>query len=135
MDTDVRASTPLDRREVNLGPELAAVSDRGLIHGQNEDAVALLSAPPFAILVVCDGVSTSQDPALIERRYRQPDCLFFFRSEQSGQKNQQTEHAHVSHSRYRQKHQRRNIQLRVQNDRGYGANHRHHNDAAQASPR
>jgi len=64
MDTDVRASTPLDRREVNLGPELAAVSDRGLIHGQNEDAVALLSAPPFAILVVCDGVSTSQDPAL-----------------------------------------------------------------------
>jgi PPM family protein phosphatase len=40
------------------------VSDRGLIHRQNEDAVALLSAPPFAILVVCDGVSASRDPAL-----------------------------------------------------------------------
>jgi len=40
------------------------VSDRGRVHAQNEDAVAVLSAPPFAILVVCDGVSTSHDPAL-----------------------------------------------------------------------
>lgn len=64
VDANAPASAPLDRRELDLGCELAAVSDRGLVHGQNEDAVAVLSAPPFAILVVCDGVSTSHDPAL-----------------------------------------------------------------------
>ena len=64
VDANARASAPLDRRELNLGRELAAVSDRGRVHAQNEDAVAVLSAPPFAILVVCDGVSTSHDPAL-----------------------------------------------------------------------
>jgi len=35
------APTAADHREIDLGPDLAAVSDRGLIHRQNEDAVAL----------------------------------------------------------------------------------------------
>jgi PPM family protein phosphatase len=63
-ETNTRVSLRLDRRELNLGPELAAVSDRGLVHAQNEDAVVVLSDPPFAVIVVCDGVSTSHDPAL-----------------------------------------------------------------------
>jgi serine/threonine protein phosphatase PrpC len=64
VDTNTRASAPPDRREFNLGRELAAVSDRGLVHVQNEDAVVVLSASMSAILVVCDGVSISHDPAL-----------------------------------------------------------------------
>jgi serine/threonine protein phosphatase PrpC len=51
------------RRELDIGGELAAVSDRGLVHAQNEDAVVVISKAPFAALVVCDGVSTSHDPA------------------------------------------------------------------------
>jgi len=57
------ASAAVDRRELDIGCELAAVSDRGLVHAQNEDAVVALSDPPFSVLVVCDGVSTSRDPA------------------------------------------------------------------------
>jgi serine/threonine protein phosphatase PrpC len=63
-DTNTLAQSRPDRRELDLGRELAAVSDRGLVHTQNEDAVVVISAPPFAILVVCDGVSTSREPAL-----------------------------------------------------------------------
>src|SRR5215470_7925038 len=63
-ETNIRESLRRDRREIDLGRELAAVSDRGLVHGQNEDAVAVLYDPPFAIMVVCDGVSSSHDPAL-----------------------------------------------------------------------
>ena len=58
-----RPANPLDHREIEIGPELAAVSDRGLHHPHNEDAVAISADPPFAILVVCDGVSSSHDPA------------------------------------------------------------------------
>ena len=57
-------SGPPDRRELDLGRELAAVTDRGLVHTQNEDAAVVLFAPPFTILVVCDGVSTSHNAAL-----------------------------------------------------------------------
>ena len=64
VGTNTQGSATADRREFNLGRELAAVSDRGLVHAQNEDAVVVLSAPMYAILVVCDGVSTSHDPAL-----------------------------------------------------------------------
>ena len=58
-----RPANPLDHREIEIGPGLAAVSDRGLRHPHNEDAVAISADPPFAILVVCDGVSSSHDPA------------------------------------------------------------------------
>ena len=62
------APTAADHREIDLGPDLAAVSDRGLIHRQNEDAVALSrgitgDGVPISIIVVCDGVSSSHDPA------------------------------------------------------------------------
>jgi serine/threonine protein phosphatase PrpC len=45
-------------------PWVAAVCDRGIRHHRNEDAVALAAAPDpagRAVLVVCDGVSSSTD--------------------------------------------------------------------------
>jgi PPM family protein phosphatase len=56
-----------DHCELDLGPDLAAVSDRGRVHARNEDAVAVardtVDGRAIAILVVCDGVSSSRDPA------------------------------------------------------------------------
>ena len=54
-----------DRAEVDLGPA-AGVSDRGLRHHRNEDAMALASEQspdgPAVVAVVCDGVSSSSRP-------------------------------------------------------------------------
>jgi serine/threonine protein phosphatase PrpC len=54
-----------DHSELDLGL-LAGVTDRGLRHARNEDAMALATADgprgPVAIAVVCDGVSTSPRP-------------------------------------------------------------------------
>jgi PPM family protein phosphatase len=56
-----------DHCELDLGADLAAVSDRGRVHAHNEDAVAVsrdtIDGRAIAILVVCDGVSSSHDPA------------------------------------------------------------------------
>ena len=54
-----------DHDEIDLGPA-AGVSDRGLRHQRNEDAMALAAeqAPdgPAVVAVVCDGVSSSARP-------------------------------------------------------------------------
>ena len=54
-----------DHSELDLAL-LAGVTDRGLRHARNEDAMALATADvpggPVAIAVVCDGVSTSPRP-------------------------------------------------------------------------
>src|SRR5215831_17698195 len=54
-----------DHTEEDLGPA-AGVSDRGLRHHRNEDAMALAAeeAPdgPAVVAVVCDGVSSSARP-------------------------------------------------------------------------
>jgi serine/threonine protein phosphatase PrpC len=54
-----------DHIEIDLGL-LAGVTDRGLRHRRNEDAMALATAKldsgPVALAVVCDGVSSSQRP-------------------------------------------------------------------------
>jgi serine/threonine protein phosphatase PrpC len=54
-----------DHAEIDLGI-VAGVTDRGLRHHRNEDAMALATAQmasgPAAIAVVCDGVSTSNRP-------------------------------------------------------------------------
>ena len=51
--------SPRDHAEVDLGPA-AGVSDRGLRHHRNEDAMAVAAeqAPdgPMVVAVVCDGV-------------------------------------------------------------------------------
>jgi len=54
-----------DHLELDLGP-LAGVTDKGLRHARNEDAMALATAEsaggPVVIAVVCDGVSSSRRP-------------------------------------------------------------------------
>jgi serine/threonine protein phosphatase PrpC len=54
-----------DHSELDLGL-LAGMTDRGVRHTRNEDAMALATADapggPVAIAVVCDGVSTSPQP-------------------------------------------------------------------------
>jgi serine/threonine protein phosphatase PrpC len=67
-NAEPRADAPGDRVAISLTRELAAISDRGHVHARNEDAIALLMEAPVTILVVCDGVSTSHDPALGSRR-------------------------------------------------------------------
>jgi serine/threonine protein phosphatase PrpC len=60
-----RARSGRDHQEVGLGP-VAGVTDRGLRHHRNEDAMALATADtaagPAVVAVVCDGVSTSARP-------------------------------------------------------------------------
>jgi PPM family protein phosphatase len=54
-----------DPLELQPAPNLAGVSDRGNRHLQNEDAIALkIIDERTAIIVVCDGVSSSQHPEL-----------------------------------------------------------------------
>jgi serine/threonine protein phosphatase PrpC len=64
--------SPRDHIEVSSGCNFAAVSDRGLRHADNQDAVALstveilvspIDVPPIYIAVVCDGVSSCESGA------------------------------------------------------------------------
>ncbi|MCP9624107.1 hypothetical protein FOH10_19925 [Nocardia otitidiscaviarum] len=57
-----------DRFEADLGT-VCVVTDRGLVHEHNEDSVAVAvldgptpGQPGATVIVVCDGVSTSEDP-------------------------------------------------------------------------
>lgn len=59
-----RAPLPRDHFSEEPAPWVAAVCDRGVRHTRNEDAVALAAGPAsdgHAVLVVCDGVSSSTD--------------------------------------------------------------------------
>ncbi|HET8981922.1 MAG TPA: zinc ribbon domain-containing protein, partial [Pedococcus sp.] len=59
-----RAASPRDHFTEQPAPWVAAVCDRGVRHRRNEDAVALQAGPEpgsHAVLVVCDGVSSSTD--------------------------------------------------------------------------
>ncbi len=53
-----------DRWEVIQSAQLVGISDRGLKHHRNEDCFALEMVQQTAILVVCDGVSSSHDSNL-----------------------------------------------------------------------
>lgn len=54
-----------DTLQLDISPKLAGVSDRGRRHHQNEDAIALkIIDLQTHVLVVCDGVSSSQSPQL-----------------------------------------------------------------------
>lgn len=50
-----------DHWVITPSAQLAGMSDRGLKHHRNEDFLALATVDQTAILVVCDGVSSSQD--------------------------------------------------------------------------
>jgi serine/threonine protein phosphatase PrpC len=68
-DTAVASGTG-DREHIEVAfSDLAGVSDRGLKRQRNEDAMGLarLAGPGARVLVVCDGVSTSAEPAAAAR--------------------------------------------------------------------
>jgi serine/threonine protein phosphatase PrpC len=56
-----KAPSPRDHFEESPADWVAGVCDRGLRHARNEDAMALLAEGERAVLVVCDGVSNSDD--------------------------------------------------------------------------
>ncbi len=62
---EARTALPRDHVEIELLPAFAAVTDRGRKHHRNEDACAiartLIRDEEYSILIVCDGVSSSQD--------------------------------------------------------------------------
>ncbi|WP_310482245.1 protein phosphatase 2C domain-containing protein [Chamaesiphon sp. VAR_48_metabat_403] len=63
-----QAEISKDTNELQPAPNLAGASDRGRRHHQNEDAIALkFIADDTYIMVVCDGVSSSQHPELASR--------------------------------------------------------------------
>ncbi len=66
-----------DRIEVICSPKLAGVSDRGLRHHRNEDylACATVDGTDSYVLVVCDGVSSSQEPDLAAKAAAESACM------------------------------------------------------------
>jgi serine/threonine protein phosphatase PrpC len=66
-----------DRIEVTCSPNLAGVSDRGLRHHRNEDylACATVDGKNAYVLVVCDGVSSSQEPDLAAKAAAEGACI------------------------------------------------------------
>lgn len=58
---NVRRPDERDHVEIDAGPA-AGVSDRGLRHAKNEDAMAVVPLSSAVVAVVCDGVSSSSRP-------------------------------------------------------------------------
>ncbi len=56
-----KAPSPRDHFEERPAPWVAGICDRGVRHTRNEDAMALAVEGERAVLVVCDGVSSSED--------------------------------------------------------------------------
>jgi PPM family protein phosphatase len=63
-----------DRFEVIVSPKLAGMSDRGLRHHQNEDFLACAEVDGGYVMVVCDGVSSSESPELASRAAANAVC-------------------------------------------------------------
>jgi serine/threonine protein phosphatase PrpC len=65
-----------DHLEVTLAPYLGGVTDRGLSHPDNEDALALAQSHgrEAYVLVVCDGVSSSQAADLASQAAADAAC-------------------------------------------------------------
>ena len=76
-----------DRFEIVLSPQLAGVCDRGIRHHRNEDFLALntIENPSAQILVVCDGVSSSQTPELASQTAAKTTCEFLSNNLTQGQ--------------------------------------------------
>jgi PPM family protein phosphatase len=63
-----------DRFELIISTRLAAVSDRGLRHHQNEDFMACAEVDGGYVMVVCDGVSSSESPELASKAAANAVC-------------------------------------------------------------
>ncbi|PZV08783.1 MAG: serine/threonine protein phosphatase [Leptolyngbya sp.] len=71
----VSSAIPDDRIELAVSPRLAGVSDPGLKHDRNEDYIALQTLDNDQhILVVGDGVSSSQTPELAAKAAVEATC-------------------------------------------------------------
>jgi serine/threonine protein phosphatase PrpC len=68
------AFSPRDRFEIEAAPHLAGVSDRGNRHLRNDDFLALAAHERGDVLVVCDGVSSSQTPHLAAEAAAKASC-------------------------------------------------------------
>lgn len=79
-----RLREPDGRVELTLGFSLAGISDRGLVHTRNEDAIALASVEGTSILVVCDGVSSSLNPHMASQTAAQTICQVLTAAAPSG---------------------------------------------------
>ncbi|MBO3458306.1 protein phosphatase 2C domain-containing protein [Aetokthonos hydrillicola Thurmond2011] len=71
-----RDNPPKDRVETVLSPNLAGITDRGLRHHRNEDYVACaqIDSKNAYVLVVCDGVSSSELPELAAKAAATSAC-------------------------------------------------------------
>jgi PPM family protein phosphatase len=66
-----------DRFEVVCSPKLAAVCDRGLRHDHNQDFTACAEVDGNTyVMVVCDGVSSSESPELASKAAAGEVCRF-----------------------------------------------------------
>ncbi|BAY25814.1 protein-serine/threonine phosphatase [Calothrix sp. NIES-2100] len=77
-----------DRLEVIINSELAGVSDRGFRHHRNEDFLALqhINNSQVNILVVCDGVSSADQPDLAAKTAAESASLELANVWQTGDK-------------------------------------------------
>jgi PPM family protein phosphatase len=76
-----------DHVEVELSPACAGVSDRGKLRAHNEDFLALATDQAGDVLVVCDGVSTSQNAAAASEVAAQVACAEILRALRLGGDN------------------------------------------------
>jgi serine/threonine protein phosphatase PrpC/DNA-directed RNA polymerase subunit RPC12/RpoP len=67
-----------ERLEVIINSHLAGVSDKGLRHHQNEDYFAIeeIANHQTQILVVCDGVSSTENPQLAAKAAAESVCQY-----------------------------------------------------------
>lgn len=63
----LRAPRDRDHVEEEKPPTIAGVSDRGIKHHRNEDDFKFAKLKGYHAIVVCDGISHSQDPDLASR--------------------------------------------------------------------
>ncbi|MFM7405819.1 MAG: PP2C family serine/threonine-protein phosphatase [Cuspidothrix sp.] len=71
-----------ERIEILINANLAGISDRGLRHHRNEDYLALDKINNnIQILVVCDGVSSSEKPEIAARTAAESTCKFLTQTE------------------------------------------------------
>ncbi len=76
-----RNPTKRDRFEQIINPNFVAISDRGIKHSQNEDCFAIQQlSDGRAVLVVCDGVSSSSNPGIASQQASQTACRSIQRS-------------------------------------------------------
>jgi serine/threonine protein phosphatase PrpC len=62
-----RRWSPIREHDELVDGPVAAVTDRGVDHWRNEDAVGICAAGGGFALVVCDGVSISQEPHVVSQ--------------------------------------------------------------------